>query len=751
MLAKFFAQLFNHKKTPAILGLLLVGSLLYVDMTDNRAVNILLNRFEWLVYDYRMQLTHYSVAPAHKKIVIINIDDKSLQKQGRWPWSRETLADLTQKIIDLGVNVVAFDIQFSEKESIRSPYLNQRIKQLKQEGKDELAKELLSIISSNYGDKKLAQIFSENDVVLGFTFHSNPNSFTSGTLPEATHFLPEDTRFYQHMEKMLGYSVPIDILNQQEQDHEQQTFNGFINASTDADGTIRKSKLFLNYQDKLYASLSLESVRLNLLADQLFVKTYNEELAYFSFAKGEENFIPVQRDGSILIPYRGTYGSFEYISAIDILEGKVSNPGTWEIALIGSAAPSLFDSHSTPVQQHFPGIEIQANIIAGLLDNHFPVKPEWNYLYNDLFIFLVGGLLALIFPHLSPSKQLTISLLFIASIISLDFYFWKTHYYALDSVLPLLTLIVLTLFNVSYGFLKEFNKRRSMQQMFGQYIPPQLVEQMSKTNESFGFDGERRVMTVLFADIRNFTSLSESLSANELKNMLNAYFTPMTEIIFNGHGTIDKYVGDMIMAFWGAPLHDKEHALNATTAALKMLETTEQLKPEFKKMGFPEVSIGVGLNTGEMNVGNMGSSYRKAYTVLGDHVNLGSRLEGLTKNYGVKLIISEYTYQQIKDIYAARMLDKVRVKGRAEALSIYEPIATYHSLSDEETIWQNAYQQAIERYYLMHWGLALKNFESLLEKRPDDKTVQIYIERCQDYLIEAPEENWDGIYTHLSK
>ena len=748
-------RLLTHKRTPAILGLLLVASLLYIDITDNRGVNLLLSRLEWLVYDYRMQLTHYTVAPPHKKIVIVNIDEKSLQTVGRWPWSRETIAKVTQNIINAGVNVVAFDIQFSEKESIHSPYLTKRIQELNQQGRNELANEILNIVNSDQGDRKLAKVFSENDVVLGFTFHHDKEQVTSGNLPDPIEFSPEEHEFYKHMDKATGYSVPIDILNQEGDDVEQQTFNGFINATTDPDGIIRKTRLFIRYNYALYASLALESTRLNLLADQLFIKTFHDELAYFAFAKGSEHFIPIQRDGSVLIPYRGPYGSFEYISASDVLAGKVENPGTWEIALVGSTAPSLFDSHSSPLQPHFPGIEIQANIIAGLLDNHFPIKPEWNYLYNDLFIVLIGVTLALLFPRLTPARQLLISFILMSAVISVDFYLWKTYYYALDSVLPLFTLIILTVFNVIYGFIKEFNQRRSIQHMFGQYIPPQLVEQMSKSQEDIGiesgFEGERRIMTVLFADIRNFTSLSETLSANELKNMLNAYFTPMTEILFKHHGTIDKYVGDMIMAFWGAPLHDEQHALHATQAALKMLEMTETLKPEFKQKGFPEISIGIGLNTGEMNVGNMGSSYRKAYTVLGDHVNLGSRLEGLTKNYGVSLIVSEYTYKDIQSVYAARLLDKVRVKGRAEALSIYEPLKTLDDMTTEETDWLNRYHQACADYYQKNWEQALTHFQSLLTLRPDDKTVQIYIDRCRQYQLDPPDENWDGIFTHLNK
>ncbi|MCP3851910.1 MAG: adenylate/guanylate cyclase domain-containing protein [Gammaproteobacteria bacterium] len=758
-----FKQVFNQslkQKFPFILGLLLVCLLFYINITDNRSVNLLLNRLEWLVYDYRMQLTHYEVAKAHDKVIIVNIDNKSLQDIGRWPWSREVMADLTQKVFDLGINVVSYDIQFSEKETINSPYLNSKIKQLRKEGKNELADELFSVINNRQGDNKLAQVFSENDVVLGFTFHSDSNHKSSGTLPEAVHFASQktsdkstdDSTFYFHINTAASFTVPIALLNKEAHGVEQKTFNGFINANTDSDGILRKSQLFLRYHDEIYASLPLESVRLNLLADQLFTTTLNNELAYFSFSKGVENSIAVQRDGNILIPYRGSYGSFKYLSASDVLSGKIKNPGTWEIAIIGSAAPSLFDSHSIPLQPHFPGVEVQANIIAGLIDNHFPKKPEWNYLYNDLFIIIIGTLLAFLFPQMTPMRQLIISGLLLLSLVGFDYYLWKAHYYALDSVLPAFTLIFLTLFNVIYGFIKEYNKRHSIQQIFGQYIPPQVVEQLSKSDDLANtLEGERRELTVLFADIRNFTSLSETLSATELKKLLNAYFTPMTEIIFNHSGTIDKYVGDMIMAFWGAPIEDNDHASHATNTALKMLEVTDQLKPAFEQMGFPEISIGIGLNTGEMNVGNMGSIYRKAYTVLGDHVNLGSRLESLTKNYGVKLIISEYTYEKIKHTHSARLIDKVRVKGRSEALSIYEPLKLIEQMSKEENTFLSDFKNASKLYYQQKWQAALIEYSQLKEQAPNDKVLEIYTERCHQYISNPPEKNWDGIYTHLSK
>ena len=303
---------------------------------------------------------------------------------------------------------------------------------------------------------------------------------------------------------------------------------------------------------------------------------------------------------------------------------------------------------------------------------------------------------------------------------------------------------------MAYGFLSERLTRQTIKGMFDQYVPPAHIDAMLANPEAYTFSGESREMTVLFADIRDFTSVSESLTATELKQLLNEFFTPVTSIIFDNNGTVDKYVGDMIMAFWGAPLEDKNHRHNAVTAALAILNKIEQLREEFPAKGFPAINIGIGINTGMMNVGDMGSVYRRAYTVLGDSVNLGSRLEGLTKFYGLKFLIGEETYEGLDD-YLCRLIDKVKVKGKDLAINAYEPLCLKKDASAQMRANLEAYDTALQCYFAQDWDNAEQKFTALLAQAPDTLLYKIYLERIPLLREQNLPVDWDGSYQHLSK
>lgn len=322
----------------------------------------------------------------------------------------------------------------------------------------------------------------------------------------------------------------------------------------------------------------------------------------------------------------------------------------------------------------------------------------------------------------------------------------------MDISLTLILFLIVALFvlNTAYGFLSERLTRKTIKGMFDQYVPPAHIDAMLANPDAYTFDGESREMTVLFADIRDFTTVSESLSATELKQLLNEFFTPVTSIIFEHNGTVDKYVGDMIMAFWGAPLHDPQHRSNAVTAALEILEKVEQLHEEFPKKGFPAINIGIGINTGMMNVGDMGSVFRRAYTVLGDAVNLGSRLEGLTKFYGVKLLIGEETYGQL-DGFLCRLIDKVKVKGKDLAVNAYEPLYKESEASDALQAEVADYHSALDYYYAQAWDSAHEKFAALQKQSPNTLLYAIYLERIEALRTQSLGSDWDGSFQHLSK
>jgi adenylate cyclase len=311
--------------------------------------------------------------------------------------------------------------------------------------------------------------------------------------------------------------------------------------------------------------------------------------------------------------------------------------------------------------------------------------------------------------------------------------------------------VVLAMLNMIYGYLFESRRREQLKQIFGQYVPPGHIDNMLKTQgREYGLQGEEREMTVLFADIRNFTTISEPMKVTELKIMLNDFFTPMTQVVFDNKGTIDKYVGDMIMAFWGAPLRDADHAHNAINAALAMQEQVARLKPVFAERNWPEVNIGIGLNSGVMNVGDMGSKFRRNYTILGDAVNLGSRLESLTKFYGVKIMVSEQTCTNQND-FVFRQLDRVQVKGKKIGINIYEVVCRKVDLNDALQAELVLHEQALQFYFNQQWDKANELFKRLSTDYPDSVLYRLYLERIAEFQQTPPEFNWDGVYRHTKK
>jgi adenylate cyclase len=351
-----------------------------------------------------------------------------------------------------------------------------------------------------------------------------------------------------------------------------------------------------------------------------------------------------------------------------------------------------------------------------------------------------------IVPFIRPVAIILISLLMLVLVTALNLWVWTEYGWVLAIVAPLLLVILIGTADLAYGFLTEARGRRQLKAVFGQYVPPEIVDEMNQDPDgNFALEGESRELSVLFCDIRGFTTISETLAADELKQMLNFFFTPMTRIIFERRGTIDKYVGDMIMAFWGAPVHDPQHSQHAVLGALAMLDKLVEMQPELRERGWPKIEIGVGINSGVMNVGDMGSEYRRAYTVIGDAVNLGSRLESLTKYYGVRLIVSESTVAGLDGI-VLRGLDRVKVKGKHEPVTIYEPLGTTDSVSREQVA-----EVEDSNYYAGVWDSAQAAFEQLQQAFPERKLYSLYLERIDNLREQGVAAGWDGVFEHTSK
>jgi adenylate cyclase len=419
------------------------------------------------------------------------------------------------------------------------------------------------------------------------------------------------------------------------------------------------------------------------------------------------------------------------------------------IALLGASAAGLLDLRSTPVGQRYIGVEAHANLIAGLLDGAIRQQPAWSDGLEFVLLLLIALLTALLMPRLTPLAALALVFVMLAAAMAGNLWVWS----ALGLVVPIASLLsfilAASMLQITYGFFVEQRHKRHLSQIFGQYIPPALVEEIDASGAQISLEGENREMSVLFSDVRNFTTISEGLDATELTRLMNEFLTPFTGVIQRYRGTIDKYMGDAVMAFWGAPLNDAEHARHALLAALDMLRVVRELDAPFSARGWPSIRVGVGIASGPMNVGNMGSEFRIAYTVMGDTVNLGSRLEGLTKQYGVDIIVNDIAAGQVPE-FAFRELDRVRVKGKSEPVAIFEPIGPRQALSAEAAERLAAYTAALALYRDQQWEAASDAFMTL-RQHSDDLLYNVYLDRIRNFRQSPPPASWDGVFAHLNK
>ncbi len=736
----------KKKLKPVALGLTLLSIFLWLEITDIEELANVRQRLELLAYDVRLRLSMDTDVPQDKRITIVDIDEKSLREEGRWPWSRSKMANLLENLHDAGAVVIAIDVIFSEAERNEA---RQIFEQLKPDlsAAPGLLPRLEKKLDEYDSDQRFANSLKNKDVVLGYIFHQETFE-PVGVLPQPLRFDNKKKILNTTILSMGSYTANLPVLQK------AARYAGFFSIGTDPDGIIRRVPLVIRYKNEIYPSLALETVRLFQLVDKVKIYTERiggaENITGISLLPGQ--IIRTDGEGRAIIPYRGPFNSFPYISATDILNKNYSQ-GALEnkIVLVGTTAEGLFDLRAVPMQSVYPGVEVHANLIASMLDNHFPVEPPWARGANFILMLIIGLVMVIVLPIISPLLQIGVTLLISVSLIGFNVWLWTVQGYVVAVAIPLLMIFTLAMANLGYGFLFEAKARRFLKHMFGQYVPPELVEVMSDNPSGYGFEGDTREMSVLFADIVGFTTLSEQLSATEVKRFLNRFFTPMTAVIFKHRGTIDKYVGDMVMAFWGAPLTDPEHALHAVDAALAMINTTQKLKLEFAREGLPNIDICVGINTGMMNVGDMGSEYRRAYTVLGDSVNLASRLEASSRYYGVSLVIGQNTYSAIKDQYFCRTLDLVRVKGKKEPVWVYEPVCRLSQADESDLEESNNFNEMLKAYQARQWERANSSLDMLIARHGERNIYLVYKDRVDFLESHPPQSDWDGSFERRSK
>jgi adenylate cyclase len=528
----------------------------------------------------------------------------------------------------------------------------------------------------------------------------------------------------------------------------------FDTALVDADGVVRRMPLLQRFDGALYESLSLATARIAHGAPgvALGVTPGAGGASGLSHIDLGDRSVRVDARGAALIPFRGGVGSFPYVSATDVLNGRTPSElldGT--IVLIGTSAAGLLDIRPTPVAAQYVGVEAHANLIAGLLDGTVRVAPAWARGYEVALLIGWTLLAAFALPRLAPAWAAGLTLASIAGIVAFTLLAWQRAGYVLPLASPLFLVASSATLLLGYGYFVEARRKRRLSRLFGQYVPPEVVTDLDANEAEISLEGESREMSVLFSDVRGFTTLSEGLSPRELTQLMNEMLTPLTAVIQRHRGTIDKYMGDAIMAFWGAPLADPQHARHAVQAALEMVQACAQIRGEFAARGWPEVRIGVGVSSGPMNVGNMGSEFRMAYTVLGDTVNLGSRLEGLTKQYGVEVIVSAATRAAVPEI-ACRPLDLVRVKGKREPIEIFEPVGERASASSHVLARIESTIAMLAHYRAGRFAAALEVLDALDRDADGPDTLStLYRERIAWFRAQPPAADWDGVFEHTSK
>jgi len=734
----------KRKVWPVGVGLAITFFHLYWMNTSNPILIEIRQRLDWIIYDMRLFYNLEDNPEPSQDIVLIDMDERSLSEQGRWPWSRLVMADLINKLGDAGVVVTAIDVSFPEPENNPATQVIRYVQEQELDS-EEVVSALERAEIELDADGALAGAVAGYDVIPGYLFINDGES--KGAIPHPVVTSTDVPARAWGIRSASGYIANIPEVT------EAAVGSGFYSVLEDDDGTLRRYNMLFEHNGDIYSSLALETIRLYMFADEIeIIGTQTGDTMALEGVRVADLEIPLDQYGQMLIPFRGRSGQFPTVSATDVIEGRV-DPAELEgrIAFIGSTAMALFDFRSTPVQSQFPGLEVHPTIAQGILDQNIPHQPWWGYGITVILVLGTGVLFSFILPFLSAPFILGISLVYLAGYAFLNNWAWSSLGWAMDATIIISLVVMQSVGVFVYGFVSERFARLQVTDMFGQYVPPELVEQMSESpDNALSFDGDRREMTVLFADIRNFTSISEGMEPAELKDMLNRYFTPMTKIIFDNRGTIDKYIGDLVMAFWGAPLDDPDHAKNALMGAMEMLEETQNLKAKFTAMGYPDIEIGIGLNSGEMNVGNMGSEYRRSYTVLGDNVNLGSRIEGLTKFYGAKLLVGENTYYLCQDEFEFCPVDKVLVKGKEEPVTLYEPLGKKDDIDPETLFEMESYQEALEAYYQGYWEDAHRQFFILSKLNPDRGLYKVYAERTSGEH-EPPAEGWDGVFRHTSK
>jgi adenylate cyclase len=747
-----------------------------------------LQRFEYNSLDTRFRSRPSSATPPDPRIVIVEIDQQSQEVLGKWPFSRTHFATALDVLHDDGAKVVAFDVTFDKPDRTADPVraLWSKLEQRRKRGESvdpKLESEVRALAAEFDADSQFAKAIARfGPVVLG-NFFLKPDELKgidSTILDQYNELIEWYALGRNALHRETGKQDFLELVGRYKRDGDlyaanvanipalanpdniERTTIGFFNVSSDADGVLRRSMLVLPFGRskyvidwQLYGSLEVQTMRLylGLRSDQVTVHYDQTGVVRIDF--GTSLLIKPDSTGHLPINYHGPRGTYPYFSIADVVQHKFA-PGTFKdkIVLIGASATGIADLRTPPYGEiDYPGVEVHANVIDNMLHQNFLVRGVKQQLWDGILIVILGLPLGIWMALASP-RWMWSGVALLVPLVAVDYAAFLRGWW-LNFTIPALTLTSNVLLVSLYRALFEEKEKRRVRTAFGQYLSPEVIRRLLLNPRLV--EPKKTKITVMFSDIRGFTTISEKLDAQDLALFLNEYLSDMTRLVFEHSGTLDKYIGDAVMAFWGAPFEEPGHAARGCQTALKMMDRVHEMQKKWEAEGKPRLDIGIGLNTGVASVGNMGSVLRYGYTALGDTVNLSARLEGLNKDYGTHILVNETAYAAVRaDGFVFRELDLIRVKGKLQPVVIYELIGrtgepSVYGTPDEVRARLEIFQRAHDLYRKRQWEEAQKTFQTILDRWPDDGPSRTYWKRCQDYLFDEPPSGWDGVFTMTHK
>ena len=716
-------------------SLAVVAFMAYCYIRQPHAVRMLDHK----VYDAFLHFYHdTNISPVP---VIIDLDDETLAKYGQWPWPRFLTAKLLRGITGLGAASVGVDVMFAE-EDRSSP--RQVLRDFKRFHDLDVHFENLPEEFRDY-DSLFARTLKQLPAVLGMYLRFDGQGDESPEAPPTVGVVTQkSTDAVPYEERLAGAQGAILPIRP----YWDAAPFGLLNMTPDADGVVRRILLLARYKDKTYLSLPLRTLMAALGQKNIVLRTGPDGLE----AVRVGNFtIPVSPDGNFTVPFKGPAGTYPYYSAKDVLDGTLPEDALkGRIAFVGTSAPGLMDIRISPLERVLPGVEVHATILDAIVQQRFMRTPPWTHGAQFLAIALCGLIAVPAFGFARPRVYLVVVALLLGGALYASAHFFKSGF-VVSPLYVMLTLGLQGALLLCLRFWQEDRQKNVLRSAFSRYVAPEVVERITKLQGDI-FAGEEVEATIMFTDIHGFTAISESLRPDQVVSLLNRYFTPMTALVRGNKGTLDKFIGDALMAFWNAPVPVPGHPALAVRTALAMQSELKTINVSLLQGFGHEIAIGAGLHTGKVFVGNMGSEELLNYTIIGDNVNLASRLEGLCPRYGVGLVVSAETVMQCAQdsggAFAFQQLDILRVKGKKQ------PIAVFTVMSSEEgerrlpelEAWRETFAAYIQGDFLIAGEMA----EALKREFPDHLLYQVYTERCRTLAADPPHD-WDGVWTMTAK